>query len=64
MGWLPHSKSKVKMGGRAEYSNTSKINQKCNSEFSSQVKRKANAVQTFKFIVKQESYFLCRDICQ
>ena len=64
MDWLPHSKSRVKMGGRAEYRRTSEINQKSNSEFSSHEEMKANTVQALKFILKQKSYFLCRDICQ
>lgn len=55
------------MGGRAEYSSTPELNQKGNSEFSSHVKmgdRETNTVQALQFILKQESDFLFRDICQ
>lgn len=55
------------MGGRAEYSSTPELNQKGNSEFSSHVKmgdRETNTVQALQFILKQESDFLFKDICQ
>ena len=55
------------MGGRAEHSSIPELNQKGNSEFSSHVKmgdRETNTVQALQFILKQESDFLFRDICQ
>lgn len=60
MGWLPHSKSRVKTGGREEYSSISELNNKRKSEFSRHVdmgKRDTNTVQALQFNLKLQSDF-------